>query len=232
MPQPKDGGNAPPSKTIIITGIAGGMGTAAAKILTAEGWHVIGVDINEPSAACEFHRVNLASHTEIKRFVESLQGRRIDALFNNAGVLPRRYTETEEGMELTWAVNYLAAVRLAELIIPLMPNGGHIVSMVSLAAWIGKRNRQMTEKNYSQVLAYADSKLALKEFSKELAKKHPHIYINVADPGIVDTGIIRMDRWFDRLTNRFSRWIFRTPEQGVMPAIKALHAEETMKCYK
>lgn len=46
--------------------------------------------------------------------------------------------------------------------------------------------------------------------------------MNAADPGIVSTNIIRMDMWFDPLTDLFFRPFIRTPREGAETAIKLL----------
>ena len=56
--------------------------------------------------------------------------------------------------------------------------------------------------------------------------KDRKITVNAADPGIVSTNIIRMDMWFDKLTDCFFRPCIRTPKEGAATAIHLLLDEE------
>ena len=64
-----------------------------------------------------------------------------------------------------------------------------------------------------------------------LARRYPQFRINVADPGIVDSNMITMGRWFDRLSDLLFRPFIKTPEQGAAPALRALHATQSMLYY-
>ncbi len=58
-------------------------------------------------------------------------------------------------------------------------------------------------------------------FTRELSErvKDSGITVNAADPGIVSTNIIRMDMWFDPLTDLLFRPCIRTPKQGAATAV-------------
>lgn len=70
--------------------------------------------------------------------------------------------------------------------------------------------------------------MALWLFTRELSErvKDSGITVNAADPGIVSTNIIRMDMWFDKLTDWFFRPCIRTPKEGAATAIHLLLDEE------
>ena len=61
-------------------------------------------------------------------------------------------------------------------------------------------------------------------FTRELSErlKAEGITVNAADPGIVSTNIIRMDMWFDPLTDILFRPCIRTPKQGAATAVSLL----------
>jgi hypothetical protein len=46
--------------------------------------------------------------------------------------------------------------------------------------------------------------------------------VNVSDPGIVDTDMIRLDRWFDPLTDVIFRPFCNSPKKGAAPGVRAL----------
>jgi NAD(P)-dependent dehydrogenase (short-subunit alcohol dehydrogenase family) len=75
-----------------------------------------------------------------------------------------------------------------------------------------------------RIWPYSNSKLAITLFTMELARrvKKLGITVNAVDPGIVNTGIIRMQMFFDPLTDLLFRPIIRTPLQGADTAIHLL----------
>ena len=141
----------------------------------------------------------------------------------------RRFSLSDDGLERTWAVNYVGTYLLTRLLLPFMAEGATIVNMVSLSTAVAKldwHSFEASEESFRQVRAYADSKLALALFPVSLEewvrRKHLPLSVNMADPGIVDTPIIRMDRWFDRLCDRIFRPLCKTPAQGAAAAVNAL----------
>ena len=81
---------------------------------------------------------------------------------------------------------------------------------------------------FLRIWPYSNSKLAITLFTFELAKriKKLGITVNAVDPGIVDTGIIRMQMFFDPITDLIFRPIIRTPLQGADTAIRLLLDKE------
>ena len=105
----------------MITGASGSMGSAATKMLAAKGFKIIMACRNlskaasvrdiilhdVPEAELELAELRLDSFASIRDFASSLDGRALYGLFNNAGVMPKDYSLTEDGFEQTIAVNYL-----------------------------------------------------------------------------------------------------------------------------
>lgn len=216
--------------------------------MVQKGWHVIlacrnlekgrqameHVNKKCSSASLELLQLDLSSYDSIRQFADSLRGRKIDALFNNAGIMCRRFSLTDEGIERTFAVNYLGTARLTKHIIPLMPDGGNIVNMVSLTARLGRLNLDWPaydERHFGQLSTYASSKRALLYYSIALANRHPELHVNVSDPGVVNSNMITMNRWYDSLADLFFRPFIKTPQQGAAPAIGALHATDSLRYF-
>lgn len=237
------------SRTCIVTGASGSMGAEAVRSLVSAGDRVIMACRNavkadavrkeiikeKPSSEIEIAELDLSSLVSVQRFAQSLSGEKVDALFNNAGVLNRDYKLTEDGYENTLSTNYLGPCLLTRLLLPTMPSGSHIVNMVSLSCRIGNVDSTFFsrgEERFSQIGTYADTKLAFLLFSIALGSRVSDIYVNVADPGIVDTKMIAMDRWFDSLTDLLFRPFCKKPADGVAPALKALEADTVLHCYK
>lgn len=237
-----------PNGSIIVTGATGSMGRAAVRALASRGESVIAVCRNpekgrqvvnailaeSPGASIELACADLGSIASVKALADSLEGRRIKGLFNNAGTLLRDYTLSEDGLEMCVAVNFLAPFILCNKIGAMMPEGCHIVNMVSLTTRFPSIDENFFKKGkeeYSQLGTYAQSKLALMLFSIEYARRHPELHVNVADPGIVNSNMISMGRWFDPLADIFFRPFCKSPEKGVAPALRALDADCTGRLF-
>ena len=234
--------------SIIITGASGGMGSAATRALAARGFRIIMAckDLDKasrvrdsiirdvPGAELELREIHLDSFASIREFASGLEGVQLAGLFNNAGTLPRRYSLSEDGFEMTLAVNYIGPYLLTRLLLPKLSDGAAVVNMVSLSAKYVRFSRDILhpeEKDFGQLGAYATSKLALIYFTAALAARCPALKVNAADPGIVNTDIIRLDRWFDPLTDIIFRPFCKSPEHGAAPAVSALQSDVSGKYF-
>ena len=234
-------------KVIIITGATGSTGIEATHEMARRGYTVIMACRNphkaetvraqvlqsQPTAEIEVHPLDLSSLASVRQFVANLHDRHIDALFCNAGILAHSHTLSPDGYETDFATNYLGNALLCELIVPHMPQGSHIVNMVSLTtkyAHISPDWPEWKPSRFSRLGTYGSSKLALLYYTISLARRNPHLYINVSDPGIVDSSMITMGRWYDPLADLFFRPFIKTPRQGVQPALRALQSTDTL-CY-
>lgn len=239
-----------PKSRFIVTGASGSMGAAAVRELASRGCAVVmacrnlekGERIRQnilkdcPDAELELRQVNLASLDSVRAFAQGVlqDGKPLDGLFNNAGTLNRDYKLSEDGYEECVAVNCLAPALLCSLLAPAMPDGGHIVNMVSLTCKYARVDGDFfkkSEKEYSQLGTYAMSKRGLMLFSINFAKENPRLRVNVADPGVVNSNMISMGRWFDPLADIFFRPLCKSPEKGVAPAMRAIQSDETLKLF-
>ena len=225
----------------IITGASGAMGSAAVESLAREGRSIVmacrsrekGEAVREsilgriPDADLQVSSLDLSSLDSVRDFTASLRGCSIEALFNNAGIINRSYRLTPDGLENTIATNYVGPYLLTRMLLPLIPDGGHIVNMVSLTCSLSEISEDILhepEEKFSQLGTYARSKLALMLFSIALARKCPRLRVNMADPGVVDSNMISMHRWFDPLADIFFRPFIKSPRKGVQPALSAIHS--------
>jgi NAD(P)-dependent dehydrogenase (short-subunit alcohol dehydrogenase family) len=110
-----------------------------------------------------------------------------------------------------------------------MQEGARIVNMASMVYSMGRLNfphffERGCKGCFMRIWPYSNSKLAITLFTMELARrvKKLGITVNAVDPGIVNTGIIRMQMFFDPLTDLLFRPIIRTPLQGADTAIHLL----------
>ena len=187
-----------------------------------------------PDACLDIEELHIDSFASIRDFAGRMRDEApLDGLFNNAGVLPRHYSLTVEGYEQTLGVNYLGPWLLSNLMLPLLGEDAGIVNMISVsakAATIGRDFFDKGEKDFHQLRTYSCTKLALMYFSIALAWKGGR-RVNMADPGIVDTDMIRLDRWFDPLTDIFFRPFCNSPSRGARPAVNALCSDCNMQIF-
>jgi NAD(P)-dependent dehydrogenase (short-subunit alcohol dehydrogenase family) len=114
-------------KRVIVSGCYSGMGEATARMLLDLGAEVHGVDFKESALPlASFTNVDLRNKNSIEAGVAGIGGK-IDALFNCAG-LPGG--SPERGMD-TMKVNFIGTRHLTEQVVPLMGQGGAIVSIAS-----------------------------------------------------------------------------------------------------
>lgn len=213
-------------KIAVITGADGGMGTEITRALALAGHPIVMLcfDRERGEACCRrlaeetgnrsmtVKQVDLSSMPSVRKVTDEIlaEGRPIGWLMNNAGTMATSFQRTDEGFERTVAVNYLAPFLLTNRLLPLMDKGTRIVCMVSCTYAIGKLPdcffTDGKEGAFWRIPIYSNTKLALWLFARELSKRVASrgILVNAADPGIVSTAIIRMDMWFDPLTDLFS----------------------------
>ena len=228
---------------IIITGASGAIGSVVAREMAAAGRPVVMACRNPrkaeavrdailadlPGAEIGILPLDLASLDSVRAFAESIGPEPVEALFNNAGTISKSYSLTLDGLENTFAVNYFGPVLLTRLLIPKMAPEARIVNMVSLTCRyvsVDEGSLRPAPGDFSQLGTYARAKLAMLRFSMELARRCPRLRINLADPGIVNSNMISMGRWFDPLADILFRPFCKSPQKGAGPALAALSSPE------
>lgn len=130
---------------------------------------------------------NMAS--EIQRLVP-----RIDCLINNAGVFLPSYQTSQDGHELTFAVNVLAPYLLTERLKDLLLKS-ECPRLINTSS-VSQASRppaayEMTKDNYNAYKAYEQSKLFNRMINFGQAKDLPSVLCLSLDPGTVDTTMLR-----------------------------------------
>ncbi|MFO7864930.1 MAG: SDR family NAD(P)-dependent oxidoreductase, partial [Salinivirgaceae bacterium] len=198
-------------RTILITGATDGIGKQTAFRLAQMGHTVILHGHRQKSGKKlvallqketknkNIHYVNadFTSFSEIEGMVETLLHKNTipEILINNAGVYEEeRLLVTDQLIEKTFMVNYLAHFYLSYLLVPIMAEYGtpHIINVSSMihANKIDLKNIVHPEP-YDATTAYGTSKLAAILFTKKLAREIPDARINAIHPGVVDTKLLR-----------------------------------------
>ena len=231
---------------IIVTGATGSIGLAAVKSLLSKDLPVIMACRNIkkadsqrdnlikqfPHSEIDILELDLNSLASIRTFVEEIknQGFKVDKLLNNAGIICRDFTVNDDGFETTLAVNYLGPLYLSKLMVPLMDDGFNIVNTVSVTRGVSKLDEHffdLDKKRFSQLGTYGKAKYALFLSSLTLSEKIKNGSVNLTDPGVVDSNMISMHRWFDPLADVLFRPFCKSPEKGAIPAVNALLYKST-----
>ena len=201
-------------KVCVITGAGSGIGQASAKLFAAEGAHVVVGDVDDRAARATVaaikkaggqasaEHVDVTSETETvdcaKRVVR--RHRRIDVLFNNAGISGvGDIQETEpELFDRVMLVNVRGVYLMARAVVPHMvkQRSGSIINMSSCIAEIGLARR----------VSYAASKGAVLAMTKSMqVDLAPHgIRVNALLPGTILTPFVE----------RYLKESYRDPEEG------------------
>ncbi|MGM9766165.1 MAG: SDR family NAD(P)-dependent oxidoreductase [Candidatus Cryptobacteroides sp.] len=232
----------------IVTGASGSIGREVVKGLAGRGIGIImacrnlskgeavmkSVLADVPDARLRLEMLDLSSSESIHSFVKRIANDNISGIFNNAGAIFRDFGLTPEGRERTFAVNYYGPVELTEALLPMLKPGSSIVNMVSVTARISSLSDAdfiPEKKRFGQLKTYGKAKLALLRYSRELAGRRPDLHVNVADPGVVNSNMISMGRWFDPLADVLFRPFCKSPAKGAVPAINAILYEGSLRYF-
>ena len=194
--------------------------------------------------------LDVTSGESIRAFVSGLEGERISGILNNAGAKFPEFGLTAEGVERTFAINYFGPKALTEALLPHLESGSAVVNTISLTAFLSRLSEmgdfsttvfkifsvssgdfRPDRSSFGQLRTYGKSKLAMLQYTRELAARRPDLRINATDPGIVDSNMITMGRWFDPLADLLFRPICKTPSQGAIPAINAITSPATARYF-
>lgn len=213
--------NSMDGKTCVITGSTGGIGRVTALRLAEAGARVviIGRDRQRGQAmvddlrrrhgsdAADVFAADLSSRAQRSALAEAILQRhpRIDVLVNNAGGMFGRRTTSDDGLEMTFALNHMGYFHLSHLLLPAIRAAApaRIVNVASDAHFGVSLDFDdlQNERSYRRLRAYKRSKLANVYFTYELAKRleGSGVTVNALHPGFVATEIGVRNRLIPRL---------------------------------
>jgi NAD(P)-dependent dehydrogenase (short-subunit alcohol dehydrogenase family) len=179
---------------------------------------------------------DLSSQDQIRHLVSQFHQKydRLDVLLNNAGEMFLSRRQSQDGIEMTWALNHLNYFMLTNLLLETLVasgepgNASRIVNVAS-AAHRGARiefNDLQGESRYSGMRAYGQSKLANVLFTYELDRRlrragiHDRVSVNALHPGFVSTNLMGDNSWLVRLGARLI-YLFagKSPEEGAETSV-------------
>jgi len=230
-------------QVVVVTGASSGIGAAAALELAARGALVVPVGrdrrrlrtIARRLGGVEPLEADFASLAQVRQLAAELLDRhpRIDVLVNNAGLVTGRRTLSEEGFELTFAVNHLAPFLLTNLLLERLrasaparvvttSSDGHRGGLIDFEDLQGARR-------WSSWSAYSNSKLANILFTHALARRleGSGVTANCLHPGVIRTRLGRGAR----LPIRAGWWVastfFARPRKGASTIVHIASSPDT-----
>lgn len=233
----------------VVTGATSGIGRATALALARMGAHVVIVSRSPQKCAETAAQIaqaggsatpiaaDLSSQRGVRSVAEQIRARfpRVDVLVNNAGAIFGERRLSEDGIEMTWALNHLSYFLLTHLLLDALKAAptARIVNVSSDAHFAVRRipfdDLNFERQPYRAFSAYSLSKLANVMFTYALARRleGTHITVNALHPGAVATNFGReLGGWwgwvFCVLVSRFAL----SPEQGAQTSIYLASAPE------
>ncbi|HEX4735657.1 MAG TPA: SDR family NAD(P)-dependent oxidoreductase [Thermoleophilaceae bacterium] len=230
-------------KTILITGATDGLGRALAADLAATGARLLvhgrdeargretvdAIRAESGNDNLELYIADLSELAQVRRLAEEVAGAgALDVLVSNAGIgttVPGggARQESSDGIELRFAVNYLAGYLLTRSLLGNLTESARIVHVSSAGQTPIDFEDPMLERDYSGVRAYCQSKLAQIMFTFDLAEElagtgvtanalHPATYmptkivpspVSTLEEGVAATRRLVDDAELDGVTGRY-----------------------------
>lgn len=196
-------------RRFVITGANGGIGLQAARILGSRGAEIVMACRNREKAQAaartvpghdrgrvEVRPLDVSDLGSVRAFAEDLlaEGRPVDVLVNNAGVLGVPHAVTADGVEMHFATNYLGHFALTRALLPVLTD--RVVVTSSREHRSGRLDLDdlaWERRPYRAFAAYGDSKLAdllfMRELDRRLRAEGSPVRAVAAHPGASATGI-------------------------------------------
>ncbi len=179
-------------KRILITGVTDGIGLETARILAEQGHELLLHGRSENKlykvseelskvTKVESHIADLSDLDEVVKLANSIEGD-IDVLINNAGVLKASNTQTKHGIDIRFVVNTIAPYLLTKKLLKQVKE--RVVNLSSAAqAPVLIEGLKGEYNNFDDMSAYAQSKLAITQWSFALAKEYESPLFIAVNPG-------------------------------------------------
>ncbi|WP_028644718.1 oxidoreductase [Nocardioides sp. URHA0020] len=232
-------------RTALVTGGYSGIGVEVVRALAGAGAQVL-APARRPDkaervlagiAGVEVGALDLADQASVAAYADSVAGRRLDLVINNAGIMACPETRVGDGWELQLATNHLGHYALVNRLWPAIGEGARVVSVSSTGHHLSdiRWDDPWFAEGYDKWLAYGQSKTANVLFAvhlDELAQQHGVRAFSL-HPGAILTPLGRHLQAEDldavmTLDDDGNPVLpdFRSPEQGAATAVWAATSSE------
>lgn len=178
-------------RTVLVTGANRGLGLELARQLQEAGATVIGT-ARKPAEAGELKEtgarvvaLDVADAASVAALATELEGVKIDALLNNAGIFPQRESieDTDPDTALkVYAVNTVGPLRVTQALLPNLRAGeGRLI--MNMSSGLGS----IANNDRGGMVDYRASKAALNMVSRTMAAEFEGFIVVAMSPGWVRT---------------------------------------------
>jgi len=232
----------------LITGANSGIGEIASRELARMGASVIMVCRDKQKAEATRRKIvedsgnqkieillcNLASQKQIRQMCEAYENThdRLHVLINNAAIVPRLRTVTEDGIETQLAVNHLAPFLTTRLLQDILKTSAP-ARIITVTSGMHKTSSidfedLQHERKYKSMRVYAMTKLCNILFTYELARRleDSGVTANTMTPGFTSTNL---GRDFPPLSRFMMKVLGKKIEEGAEPLIHLASSAEFEK---
>jgi len=226
-------------KICMITGANSGIGKATALGLAEMGAKIVMVCRNKERGETAQQEItgktgnknidllvcDLSSQEQIHKLVSEFKQKyqNLHVLINNAGIVLSKRQLSIDGIEMNFAVNYLAPFLLTNLLIDVLKKSApsriiNVSSGVHKMASMDFDDLQGENKKYGAFKNYGVSKLAITLFTYELSRRleGTGVTVNAIHPGVVRSNLGRDQPAFSRA---FQKTFFKSPKKGAATSI-------------
>ncbi|MDJ0754220.1 MAG: SDR family oxidoreductase [Ardenticatenaceae bacterium] len=230
-------------KVSLITGANSGIGKETARALASEGHRILMVcrsaergraaqkELKDSTGNqhIDLFLADLSKQEDIRRVAQEILATtdQLDILVNNAGAVFTKRELSEDGLEMTFAVNHIGYFLLTMQLMPLIKATPHArVISVSSGAHTGgtiNLNDLNLQNDYGTMKAYSQSKLANILFANELAARFQAKGIkatsNSLHPGFVASNFGRNSGLFFKFIFALLRPLAKSEKKGAETSI-------------
>ncbi|MGE0625951.1 MAG: SDR family oxidoreductase [Pseudomonadales bacterium] len=232
---------------ILVTGTTSGIGRVTAEAVAAAGHELI-MACRDPARAeavrreieaatgnenIHVVRCDLASVSSVRACANEVRDRwrKLHVLINNAGTMTTRFQTSPDGLELTFAANYLGPWLLTRLLLERLVAAGEAdgqARIVNVASAVHRRGTlkidvlgHETAGGFSGMQAYARSKLGNVMATLSLAEQLTGMPVtaNCLHPGVVATNIVGDTNALLRLGMKLASPLFLDARRGAATSL-------------
>jgi len=245
------------AKRVLITGATSGIGREAAKQMLAQGASLIltardaskGRSVAEALAKetgtepPEVVECDTSSPRSIRAAADLVRKKhdKLDVLVNNAGIQRLTRCVTSDGLEEVFATNVLGYFLLTQELLPLLEAAAPSRIVVVASTYAGELDLDDLEfkrRRWNNTKSYKQTKQANRMWSWALARRleGSGVTVNAMSPGLVDTGLYRDMKGFQRvmmtvLSRLFGRSVAKGADTIVWLALSKDASGETNKLW-
>lgn len=173
----------------LITGANRGIGLEIAKQLKAKGHHILAVCRTPSQSLLDLDveviaDIDVTDDNDLQRLLHDIEGREIDYLINNAGILARNVLGDidYDSVQQQFVVNAMAPLRVTEKLLPVLADNAKIGIVTSRMGSIADND---SGSSYGYRMSKAAANMAAKSLAVDL--KDQGIAVAALHPGYVKT---------------------------------------------